>query len=285
MATTTQIRFDAVTDTIANIALDDYQGRQGFATDAVGSGTLRINYDGTNIAYMARRNGANSFSGGTQLFPDTLFRLADDGDASKLLAFQLSGITTATTRTLTIPDANGTIVTYDSSEIISLSTSAKIRWGTDLYVQRDVSGALRITSDGVSAAADVRVLGELQTNGDVHVGNNLNVTVDSVLSGSLTASGAQYVSKVIRAGSASTGASDFIILKQTTSTATETLPASTGSGRVLYFQTITAYDWTIQCTGSDIFNSGYASTVLNASGYFAMGIVDSYPGLWSIFTR
>lgn len=122
MPTTTPIRFDAVTDTIANIALDDYQGRQGFATDAVGSGTWRINYDGVNIAYMARRNGANTFSGGTQTFPDTLFRLADDGDATKLLAFQLSGITTGTTRTLTIPDASGTIL-LDGSAISLTNTT------------------------------------------------------------------------------------------------------------------------------------------------------------------
>jgi len=40
---------------------------------------------------------------------DDAFVLFDDGDATKNLKFQLSGITTGTTRTLTVPDANGTI--------------------------------------------------------------------------------------------------------------------------------------------------------------------------------
>jgi hypothetical protein len=43
------------------------------------------------------------------VFNDANFLLYDNGDSSKNLAFQLSGITTGTTRTLTVPDANGTI--------------------------------------------------------------------------------------------------------------------------------------------------------------------------------
>lgn len=45
----------------------------------------------------------------TVTIKDTLFTIQDDVDATKLLAFQLSGITTATTRTITIPDASGTV--------------------------------------------------------------------------------------------------------------------------------------------------------------------------------
>jgi hypothetical protein len=43
------------------------------------------------------------------VFNDANFLLYDNGDSSKNLAFELSGITTGTTRTLTVPDANGTI--------------------------------------------------------------------------------------------------------------------------------------------------------------------------------
>jgi hypothetical protein len=43
------------------------------------------------------------------VFSDANFLLYDNGDSSKNLAFQLSGITTGTTRTLTVPDASGTI--------------------------------------------------------------------------------------------------------------------------------------------------------------------------------
>jgi hypothetical protein len=43
------------------------------------------------------------------VFNDANFLLYDNADSSKNLAFQLSGITTGTTRTLTVPDASGTI--------------------------------------------------------------------------------------------------------------------------------------------------------------------------------
>lgn len=40
---------------------------------------------------------------------DSLFTLQDQGDATKQVQFQLSGITTGNTRTLTVPDASGTM--------------------------------------------------------------------------------------------------------------------------------------------------------------------------------
>lgn len=43
-------------------------------------------------------------------FKSSLFRLRDSTDQTKLLAFDLSGITTATTRTLTAPNASGTVM-------------------------------------------------------------------------------------------------------------------------------------------------------------------------------
>ena len=43
------------------------------------------------------------------VFNDANFLLYDNDDSSKNLAFQLSGITTGTTRTLTVPDASGTL--------------------------------------------------------------------------------------------------------------------------------------------------------------------------------
>jgi hypothetical protein len=49
---------------------------------------------------------AGTFS---DLYRDANFRIINDTDTSKELAFSLSGITTGTTRTLTVPDASGTI--------------------------------------------------------------------------------------------------------------------------------------------------------------------------------
>lgn len=44
-------------------------------------------------------------------FADNVFRVLDQTDTTKELAFECSGITTGTTRTMTIPDGNGTILT------------------------------------------------------------------------------------------------------------------------------------------------------------------------------
>jgi hypothetical protein len=49
------------------------------------------------------------------VFNDANFLLYDNGDSSKNLAFQLSGITTGTTRTLTIADRSGVNVVSDTS--------------------------------------------------------------------------------------------------------------------------------------------------------------------------
>jgi len=53
---------------------------------------------------------------------DTLFTLQDDGDATKQVNFQLSGITTGNTRTLTVPDASLTIVGLATSQALTNKT-------------------------------------------------------------------------------------------------------------------------------------------------------------------
>lgn len=46
---------------------------------------------------------------------DNTFRIQDNSDATKQIAFEASGITTGTTRTLTSPDASGTIALIDTT--------------------------------------------------------------------------------------------------------------------------------------------------------------------------
>lgn len=64
-------------------------------------------------------------------FEDDVFRINDEGDPTKQLAFSVGGITTLTTRTLTAPDADGTLPLLERDETWTgeqLFTSATGTW-------------------------------------------------------------------------------------------------------------------------------------------------------------
>lgn len=75
-------------------------------------------------------------------FTDSTTLFQDEADNTKKLALQLSGITTATTRTLTIPDANTTIVGTDATQVL---TNKDIDGGTAANTRR-----LTISQDTVA---------------------------------------------------------------------------------------------------------------------------------------
>lgn len=52
---------------------------------------------------------------------DAIVRIVDDGDNTKVAMFQSSGITTATTRTFTFPDNDGTLIT--SGNLTAITTT------------------------------------------------------------------------------------------------------------------------------------------------------------------
>lgn len=54
---------------------------------------------------------------GSTTVADNVFRIQDNTDATKQIAFEASGITTGTTRTLTPPDSSGTIALIDTTGI------------------------------------------------------------------------------------------------------------------------------------------------------------------------
>lgn len=79
----------------------------------------------------------------------SLFTIKDSSDTTKKVAFDVSGVTTGTTRTITIPDATTTMVGTDTTQTLSgktIGTSTKINvsgsdaTGTMYY--RDASGNL-----------------------------------------------------------------------------------------------------------------------------------------------
>ena len=60
-------------------------------------------------------------AGAVNEFGDNVFRVKDNSDASKKLAFECSGISGSTTRTMTVPDENGTISTESFATAIAVA--------------------------------------------------------------------------------------------------------------------------------------------------------------------
>jgi hypothetical protein len=58
----------------------------------------------------------------TPVFPDNLFRVSDNLDLSKQLAFQVGTVSASQTRTLTVPDADTTIVGTDVAQTLTRKT-------------------------------------------------------------------------------------------------------------------------------------------------------------------
>jgi hypothetical protein len=92
----------------------DYRGvgfliaRLTFSHSSSGGGTWTL-VDNEDLRGQYPSVFAGGGSAQTTIFPDNTFRVYDDGDVTKSLAFQCSGITTATTRTITVPDKDVTV--------------------------------------------------------------------------------------------------------------------------------------------------------------------------------
>lgn len=89
----------------------------------IAGNNVTITPTGANEITIASSTGINSTSNvawsGTHSFIDNNFTILDNVDASKLLKFELSGITTGNTRTLTIPDLSGTLTLLEGVQTIT----------------------------------------------------------------------------------------------------------------------------------------------------------------------
>lgn len=105
---------------------------------------------------------------------DDTLSIVDNADNTKVAQFQVSGVTTATTRTFTFPDASGTFMLtsaigstvqgYDAglASIAGLTTAAnKMIYTTDadVYAVADLTSAGRALLDDADAAAQRTTLG------------------------------------------------------------------------------------------------------------------------------
>lgn len=78
------------------------------------------------------------------LFSDSAFRIQDNVDATKQLAFEVSGIATATTRTITMPDANVSLVDVNN---------AILKDGSRAFTANQPMGGFKLTGLGAGSVA------------------------------------------------------------------------------------------------------------------------------------
>jgi len=92
-------------------------GSRIIATNSGNSALETTSLDPSNIVTLS---GMETLTNKT--FNDDTFYIQDNGDSTKKLQFQLSGITTGNTRTLTIPDITDTIVGLTATQTITNKT-------------------------------------------------------------------------------------------------------------------------------------------------------------------
>jgi len=143
----------AVTDTLVGLAATQTLTNKTI-NGASNTLTVRLASDVTGNLPVTNLNSGTSASSSTfwrgdgtwatptvtNTYADNVFRVQDNGDATKQLAFEVSGVTTATTRTMTVPDASGTLA-------LGTGTAAQFtRWNTSNTLEG--ISADRITIDG-----------------------------------------------------------------------------------------------------------------------------------------
>lgn len=156
----------------------------GIVKGDVGLGNVDNTSNATERAATATLTNKTLDNTDTVTLKDTLFTLQDDGDTTKQLRFQLSGLTTATTRTLTAPDVSDTLVTLGATQTLTAKTltSPVINTPTGI-VKGDVGlGNVDNTSNATERAATATLTNKTLTSpvvntptgivkGDVGLGN------------------------------------------------------------------------------------------------------------------
>lgn len=120
--TLTSKSIDGDTNTISDLAVASLKTVIGQANKFLtfdGSGAPTATAKDVPTGVVVGTTDTQTLTNKTIVIADANLSIVDDGDATKILKFQSSGITTGTTRTLIAPDANTTIVGTDATQTLT----------------------------------------------------------------------------------------------------------------------------------------------------------------------
>ncbi len=237
---TTEATIEAAIDTLAN--LTSIQGQSvtfsGAATLSgtnTGDQTSIVGITGTTAEFntaltdgdFATLAGSESLTNktlnnsNTVTFRDDRFTLQDNADTTKQAVFQLSGITTGTTRTLTLPNVSGTIVTTGDTGSV---TNAMLAGSIDLTTK--VTGDLPFSN--IAQIATDRLLGrDTAGTGDIEtltVGGGIEFTGTGIQTSAFTGDVTKSAG-----GTALTIANDAVTFAKMQNVAANSVPARAAS--------------------------------------------------------
>ena len=201
-------------------------GTGEFSTNAIPNSQLAnssVTVGSTGIALGGSATtitGLSSITSSAVVTNDNGFRVRDNSDNTKQLAFECSGISTSTTRTLTVPDANGTIATqaYVNSQISAEDLDVETDSGNfDVDLNSEaltIAGGTGIDSSGSGTTATIAIDSTVATKT-----GSATLTNKTIALGSNTVSGtlAQFNTAVTDATLVSTTGSETLTNKTLTS--------------------------------------------------------------------